>query len=117
MQGNVDRMAPSPLTKEGTARESAQDKARRDLLTGAILFAACILFVINGSTAMGQVIDALSGRTRTLVSCFVGPEDTIGRRARTAAMPVRLRSDGIAAVVLPPLSVVDRVALDNAMLL
>ncbi len=54
-------MAPSPLAKDGTARESAQDKARRDLLTGAILFAACILFVINGSTAMGQVIDALSG--------------------------------------------------------
>ncbi|RVT43082.1 putative bifunctional diguanylate cyclase/phosphodiesterase [Sphingobium algorifonticola] len=61
MQGNVDRKAPPPPTGDGGPRLSAQDKAQRDLLTGAILFAASILFVVNGSTAMGQVIDALSG--------------------------------------------------------
>jgi malate dehydrogenase len=67
------------------------------------------------AAAAGKTIDAMFGRTRTVVSCFVGPE-TGGRRTRTAAMPVRLASDGIAGVVLPSLDVVDRVALENAIL-
>jgi malate dehydrogenase len=65
----------------------------------------------------GKAVDAIFGRTRPLISCFVGPDDSAGRRARTIALPVRLGPGGVEAVVLPALSVVDRVALDNAMLL
>ena len=65
------------------------------------------------AAAAAKAVDALFGRTRAVVSCFVAPED-FGRRARTAAMPVRLGPAGISHVVLPSLDVVDRVALDNA---
>jgi malate dehydrogenase len=65
------------------------------------------------AAAAAKAVDALFGRTRAVVSCFVAPED-MGRRARTSAMPVRLTSNGIAGIVLPSLDVVDRVALDNA---
>jgi malate dehydrogenase len=67
------------------------------------------------AAAVCKTLDAMSGRTREVVSCFVGPEDS-GRQARTAAMPVRLAASGITHVVLPSLDVVDRVALDNAIL-
>jgi hypothetical protein len=59
----------------------------------------------------------MSGRTRAVVSCFVAPDDAQGRRTRTAALPARLSFGGVERVVLPTLSAVDRVALDNAMLL
>lgn len=68
------------------------------------------------AAAAAKTVDAMFGRTRMIVSCFVGPEDG-GRRARTAAMPVLLARGGVATVVLPALSVADRVALDNATLL
>jgi hypothetical protein len=38
-----------------------------------------------------------------------------GTHTRTGAMPVRLASAGIVEVVLPSLSAVEQVALDNAM--
>ena len=69
------------------------------------------------AAAAAKVVEAISGRTRAVVSCFVAPDDSAGRRMRTAALPVRLGSSGIQRVVLPSLSVADRVALDNAMLL
>ena len=69
------------------------------------------------ASAVSQAVEGLIGRSRTVVSCFVAPDDSSGRRMRTAAMPVQLGSGGIERIVLPSLDVVDRVALDNAMLL
>jgi len=69
------------------------------------------------SAAAAKTIDAVFGRTRQMVSCFVAPDSAAGERTRTAALPIRVGPLGIEAVVVPPLSVVDRVALDNAMLL
>ena len=69
------------------------------------------------ASAAAKIVDAVFGRTRAVVSCFVAPDDSLGRRTRAAALPVRLGSTGVDRVVLPSLSVVDRVALDNAMLL
>ena len=67
--------------------------------------------------AAAKVIDALSGRSRGSVACFVAPDDWAGTRTRAAALPVRLEPGGILAVLQPSLSVHERVALDNAMLL
>lgn len=67
------------------------------------------------AAAVTKAVDAMCGRTRSVVSCFVAPDTSLGRRTRTAALPVRLGAPGIVEVVLPSLSVVDRVALDNAM--
>lgn len=69
------------------------------------------------ASAAAKVIEAVAGRSRALAICFVAPDDSMGRRTRAAALPVRLGGAGIEAVVLPPLSAGDRVALDNAMLL
>jgi malate dehydrogenase len=69
------------------------------------------------AAAAGKAVDAIFGRSRPVVSCFVAPDDSGGRRARTAALPLRLGSRGVETIVLPALNVVDRVALDNAMLL
>src|SRR5262249_10440630 len=67
------------------------------------------------ATAATLVIEAMAGRSRRLASCFVAADPSGGRKARTAALPVRLGVAGIDDVVLPPLSVVERVALENAM--
>jgi malate dehydrogenase len=67
------------------------------------------------ASAAAAVLDAMSGRSRRLASCFVAPDTTAGTRTRTAALPVRLSAAGIVEVVLPSLSVVEQVALDNAM--
>ena len=69
------------------------------------------------ASAASLVVQALAGRSRQLLTCFVSPDDTSGTRARTAAMPVRLGPNGLVEVRLPELSVAERVALDNAMLL
>jgi malate/lactate dehydrogenase len=67
------------------------------------------------AAAAVKAIDAVLGRSRARVSCFVGP-GTIGRvPMRTIALPVRLGQDGVAEVELPALTVADRVALDNAL--
>ena len=64
-----------------------------------------------------KAVDALFGRTRPVMSCFIAPDDAAGRRARTAALSVRLGPRGVEMVIAPALSVGDQVALDNAMLL
>jgi malate dehydrogenase len=69
------------------------------------------------ASAAAAAIEALSGRSRRLITCFVAPDDSAGRRARTAALPVRLGPAGIVDVALPSLSVHERVLLDNATLL
>ena len=67
------------------------------------------------ATAATMVIEAIAGRSRRTASCFVAPDLSAGRRTRTAAMPVRLGPAGIVEVLAPSLSVVEQVALENAM--
>ena len=72
------------------------------------------------AAAAVKAIAAIDGRSRQLVSAFVAPDATTfsaGIRARTAAVPIRVGSAGVMELVMPELCAVDRVALDNAMLL
>jgi malate dehydrogenase len=69
------------------------------------------------ASAAAKVVDTLLGRAERVVTCFVAPDDSAGRRTRAAALPVRLNRSGLVEVVLPELSGRDRVRLDNAMLL
>jgi malate dehydrogenase len=69
------------------------------------------------AAAARKAVDAIFGRSRTLICCFVAPDDSAGERTRTVALPVQLGLEGVERIVLPSLSVVDRVALDNAMML
>lgn len=69
------------------------------------------------AAAVCKVVDAVSGNSHRPVTCFVAPDDQAGIRTRAAALPVRLGPSGIVEVMMPQLSVVERVALDNAMML
>jgi malate/lactate dehydrogenase len=69
------------------------------------------------ASAAAKIIESIFGGNRAIVSCFVAPDDTAGRRARTAAQPVRIGMSGVEGVVVPSLSVVDRVRFENAILL
>jgi malate dehydrogenase len=69
------------------------------------------------AAAAAKVINAVLKRSEALVACFVAPDDSSGIRRRTAALPVRLGDAGVIDVVLPEMSVRERVQLDNAMLL
>ena len=69
------------------------------------------------ASASAKAVGAVFGRTRSVVSCFVAPEQSQGVRRRTAALPARLNLRGIERIALPELNGADRVALDNAMLL
>jgi malate dehydrogenase len=71
----------------------------------ALAYAAC------------SVVEALGGRSRRVAMCFVSPDNASGARTRTAAFPVRLSADGIVDVLTPQLSVVEQIALDNAVML
>jgi malate/lactate dehydrogenase len=67
------------------------------------------------ATAATMVIEAMAGRSRRIASCFVAPESSA--RHRTGALPVRLGPTGIVDVLAPALSVVEQIALDNALML
>jgi len=69
------------------------------------------------AAAAVKAIESIAGRGRQVVSCFVGPDTKAGTRTRTAALPVRLGACGVVDVLTPSLSVVERVALENAMAL
>jgi malate dehydrogenase len=69
------------------------------------------------ASAAAAVIASLTGRSRRRLSCFVGPDDGAGVRARAASLPVRLGPAGIVRIDVPALSVREQVLLDNAMLL
>jgi malate dehydrogenase len=69
------------------------------------------------AAAATLAVEAMMGRSRRIASCFVGPDTSAGTRTRTAALPVRLASAGIVEVVLPSMSAVEQLALDNAMML
>jgi malate dehydrogenase len=66
--------------------------------------------------AATKVIATIAGRSRRLATCFVAPDSSAGVRTRTAALPVRLGPAGIVDVEMPSLSVAEKVALDNAMM-
>ena len=66
------------------------------------------------ASAATAVIESMQGRSRRVASCFMAQDTTAGTRARTGALPVRLSASGIVEVVLPALSVVEQIALDNA---
>jgi malate dehydrogenase len=67
------------------------------------------------AAAATTIVEAMTGRSRRVASCFVAPDGSTGTHTRTGAMPVRLGPAGIVEVVLPSLSAVEQVALDNAM--
>jgi malate dehydrogenase len=67
------------------------------------------------AAAATTIVEAMAGRSRRVASCFVAPDLSAGARTRTCAMPVRLGPAGIVDVVLPSLSAVEQVALDNAL--
>jgi malate/lactate dehydrogenase len=67
------------------------------------------------AAAATKVVVTIVTGSRQLSSCFVGPDSSAGVRTRTAALPVRFGPGGVAGVVLPSLSSVERVALENAM--
>ena len=66
------------------------------------------------ASAAAAAIDAMSGRTRRTLTCFVGPDISMGERTRTVALPSRLGAAGIERVMLPELSAGERVALGRA---
>ena len=67
------------------------------------------------ASAAAIAIDAAAGRTRRIVSVFVAPDTSAGVQTRTGALPVRLGAAGIVEVIVPSLSAVERIALENAM--
>jgi malate/lactate dehydrogenase len=69
------------------------------------------------AAAATSVVEAMTGRSRRVASCFVAPDDSSGARTRTGATPVRLGPAGIVETVLPSLSAVEQVALDNALMI
>jgi malate dehydrogenase len=69
------------------------------------------------AAAATAFVDAMAGRSRRVASCFVAPDFSTGVHTRTGAVPVRLGPAGIVDVVLPSLSAVEQVALDNALML
>jgi malate dehydrogenase len=69
------------------------------------------------ASAATAVIEVMVGRSRRMLSCFVGPDTVAGTRVRTAALPVRLHASGISDVVVPALTVLEQMALENAMTL
>jgi malate dehydrogenase len=69
------------------------------------------------AAAARKAIQSVLGASRQSISAFVAPDDSMGRRFRTAALPVRLGSGGVMQVENVALSVHDRTALENAIAL
>ena len=67
------------------------------------------------AAAATLAVEAIVGKSRRRMAAFVAPDDSSGRRHRTAALPVRLGPDGIVDVETPALNTRDRVALESAM--
>ena len=66
------------------------------------------------ASAAAKAIHSIVGRSRQSACVFMAPDHSSGRRARTAAQPVRLGADGVTLVESVTLSTHDRVALQNA---
>lgn len=68
------------------------------------------------ASAAALAVEAAAGRTRRTISAFVGPDDSLGAKMRTVAVPVRLGPGG-ATPFEPDLNARDQVAFDTARLL
>jgi malate dehydrogenase len=66
------------------------------------------------AAAAAHAIEAMTGRSRSLATCFVAPDAGGATSTRTAALPVRLGPLGISEFIQPVLNVAERVALENA---
>jgi malate dehydrogenase len=66
------------------------------------------------ASAAALVIEAMAGRSRRSACCFVAPDTSSGTHARASALPVRFDASGIATTLQPSLSVLERVAWENA---
>ena len=69
------------------------------------------------AAAAAKTIGSVVGRSRQVVTAFVAPDDSAGRKMRAAALPARLGRAGLVSVDIPPLTPHDRVALETAILL
>ena len=69
------------------------------------------------ASAAAAIVEAMAGRSRRMACCFVMPDIGSGTRTRAAALPVRFNARGIDTILQPSLTVVEQVALDNAMML
>jgi len=69
------------------------------------------------AAAASHVIAAIAGRSRQRACCFVAADAADAARRRTAAWPVTLGANGVAEIAWPSLTVMERVALDNATML
>ena len=99
-----------PLTGEATnaiLRQSQPARAPYRLSLESVLF--------GNAQELGGLL-MICARI-SLACCFVAPDDAAGLRTRTVALPVSLGPDGLAEIVVPPLNIAERVALDNAMML
>ena len=67
------------------------------------------------ASAAAAIVEAMAGRSRRTACCFVVNDVVSGTRERAAALPVRVDAAGIREIIQPTLSVVEQVALDNAM--
>ena len=67
--------------------------------------------------AATEAIASMCGVSRRTLSCFVAPDDSIGQKTRTVALPVRLGANGVVSVDDPTLDAAARVTLDNARML
>jgi malate/lactate dehydrogenase len=69
------------------------------------------------AAAAAKAVMAVLGRSRGQVCAFVAADDAMGMKTRAGAMPVLLGPAGVERIDEPTLSVHDRVALDNALML
>lgn len=67
------------------------------------------------ASAASRVAEALVRGSRRRFTCFVTLEGEMNVRGRAAAFPVELGPGGVRRVIIPPLSVQERVALETAL--
>ncbi len=67
------------------------------------------------ASAASRVAEALVRGSRRQFTCFVTLEGEMNVRGRAAAFPVELGPGGVRRVMIPPLSVQERVALETAL--
>jgi malate dehydrogenase len=66
------------------------------------------------ASAAARAVEALTGSSRRLCSCYVRLESELGLGGRVVAVTARLARGGLESLVLPILSEYERVRLENA---
>ena len=69
------------------------------------------------AAAAAEAAAAIFGRSHRMLTCFVAPDDSNGRRERAVARPIHLGPRGLTVPELPALAPRARVAFNNARLL